>query len=123
MTYVPNGKRYDGTPFRRFGLAAVTRIASFALMLLALLSFAPSLRAIPSDQLVDASSLPDAPNPRSLASSPTPQPDSGDPEIVSRAPRLMHHLPAQLVPALRRRPTAEASHPPRQGMVSHPQPP
>jgi hypothetical protein len=65
MSYIPNG---NGT---------VVRLASFALTLMALFLFAPSLRAIPADQSVDAPYLPDAPEPQSLASTTVLQPDSG----------------------------------------------
>jgi hypothetical protein len=71
---------------------AIARLASFALVQLALLPFAPSLRAIPLEQPVDASSLPDAPEPQSGTSSPALQPgpgredtQAGDPSIVSPA--------------------------------------
>jgi hypothetical protein len=57
-------------------LPAVCRLASFMLVQLALLLFAPSLRAAPSDQPVVASSLPDAPDAQSLASSPILQLDA-----------------------------------------------
>jgi hypothetical protein len=60
---------------------------------LALLLAAPSLRAIPSEQPVDASSLPDAPEPQSRAYSPAPQSKPGreytlakDLSIVSPGP-------------------------------------
>jgi len=87
------------------GPPTVARLESFALVLTALFLFAPSLRAIPSDQSVDAPYLPDAPEPQSLVSTPVLQPDPGrqetsacdpatslpltphvDPEIVSLAP-------------------------------------
>jgi hypothetical protein len=71
---------------------AIARLTSFALVQLALLQFAPSLRAIPLERPVDASSLPDAPEPQSRTSSPAPQPgpgredtQAGDPSIVSPA--------------------------------------
>jgi hypothetical protein len=71
---------------------AIFRLASFALVQLALLQFAPSLRAIPLEQPVDAFSLPDAPEPQSGTSSPVPQPGPGrentlvgDSSIVSPA--------------------------------------
>ena len=73
-------------------LPAVSRFASFVLLQLALLLFAPSLRVAPSDQPVDASSLPDSPEPHSRTSSPALQPDpgredalAGDPSIVGAA--------------------------------------
>ena len=58
-------------------LPTVSRLARFALLQLALLLFAPSLRAASSEQRVDASSLPDAPDSQSLASGPELQRDSG----------------------------------------------
>jgi hypothetical protein len=64
--------RLREAPLRRL---AVVRLASFPLVLLALLQFAPSLRAIPIE--VEASSLPDAPEPQSGTSSPAPHPGPG----------------------------------------------
>jgi hypothetical protein len=63
---------------------AIVRLASFALVQLALLLFAPSLRAIRLEQPVDASSLPDAPEPQSGTSSPAPQPGSGREDTLGR---------------------------------------
>jgi len=74
-------------------LPAVARLASFALVQMALLLSAPPLRAIPSDQPVDASTLPDAPEPLSRTSCPSLQSDpghectmAGNCSIVSPAP-------------------------------------
>src|ERR1017187_8934578 len=56
----PEG-RIKPARFRRVTLLqrpAIARLASFALIQLALLKFAPSLRTIPLEQPVDASSLP-----------------------------------------------------------------
>jgi hypothetical protein len=76
-------------------LPAVARLASFALVQMALLLSAPPLRAIPSDQPVDASTLPDAPEPLSRTSCPAPQSDpgheytmAGNCSIVNPAPVL-----------------------------------
>lgn len=68
------------------GLPNVARLASFALVLMALFPFAPSLRAIPSDQSVDATYLPDAPEPQSLVSSSGLQPDPGHQETSACDP-------------------------------------
>jgi hypothetical protein len=62
---------------------AIARLASFALVQLALLLFAPSLRAIPLEQPVNASSLPDSPEPQSGTSSPALQPGPGREHAVA----------------------------------------
>jgi hypothetical protein len=117
MTCVPDAKRYGGPSFSRWGRSgfvsppiarqvkppgfrrdtllqrpAFARLASFALVQLALLPFAPSLRAIPLEQPVDASSLPDSPEPQSGTSNPALQPGprrehtvAGDSSIVISA--------------------------------------
>jgi hypothetical protein len=117
MICAPDARRYDGGPSRRCGRSgivlppmarqikpvrlrcdtllqrpAIVRLARFVLLQLALLLFAPSLRAIPLEQPVEASSLPDAPEPQSGTSSPAPHPGpgredtlAGDSSIVSPA--------------------------------------
>jgi hypothetical protein len=64
----------------------VARLASFALVLMALFSFAPLLRASPADQTDDASYLPDAPEPLSLGSGPVLETDSIRQETSACAP-------------------------------------
>jgi hypothetical protein len=71
---------------------AIARFATFALVQLALLQFTSSLRAMPFEQPVDASTLPDAPEPQSGRTSPAPQTGpgrehtlAGDSSIVSPA--------------------------------------
>ena len=115
MICAPDVTRYDGTPFRlrgRSGIVlppmerrinpgrfrrllqrpAITRLARSVLVQLALLQFAPLLRATPLEQPVDASSLPDSPEPQSGTSSPALQAGpghehelAGDSSIVSPA--------------------------------------
>ena len=82
-------------------LPAIARLACFALVQMALLLIAPSLRATPSDQPVDASSLPDAPEPHFRTSCPAPQSDpahkdtmAGDCSIAS--PAHVHCTTCQL---------------------------
>ena len=70
-------------------LPAVSRFASFLLLQLALLPFAPSLMAAPSDQPVDTSSLPDSPEPHSRTSSPALQPDPGREDSLARDPSIV----------------------------------
>ena len=70
-------------------LPAVSRLARFALLQLALLLFAPSLRAASSDQPVDASSLPDAPDSQSLASGPKLQRDPGGQDTLAGHPFIV----------------------------------
>jgi hypothetical protein len=93
MSDVPATTQYDGfSPEDLPQLSGVVRRPGFVLILLALLPLTPSLWAISSEQPVDASSLPDAPNPPSLAFSLAPPPVSdgpnplvGDVGIVSPA--------------------------------------
>jgi hypothetical protein len=95
-TSVSNPRRQIRPALRRdahLRLPAIARLASFALVQMALLLLAPPLCAIPSDQPVDASSLPDAPEPHSRTSCPAPQSDpchedtmAGNCSIVSPAP-------------------------------------
>jgi hypothetical protein len=58
-------------------LPAIARLASLALVQMALLLFAPSLLAVKSDQQANAFSLPDAPEPRSCTSCRARQSDPG----------------------------------------------
>ena len=95
-TSVSNPRREIRPALRRdalLQLPAIARLASFALVQMALLLLAPPLCAIPSDQPVDASSLPDAPEPHSRTSCTAPQSDpchedtmAGNCSIVSPAP-------------------------------------
>ena len=95
-TSVSNPRREIRPALRRdalLQLPAIARLASFALVQMALLLLAPPLRAIPLDQPVDASSIPDAPEPLSRTSCPAPQSDpgheytmAGNCSIVSPAP-------------------------------------
>ena len=79
-TSVSNPSRQIRPAFRRdahLRLPAIARLLSIALVQMALLLYAPSLRAFPSDQPLDVSSLPDAPEPHSRTPCTTLQLDPG----------------------------------------------
>jgi hypothetical protein len=91
MTYVPNAKRYAGTPVSGSGRAAASRIASFALSQLVSLLCVPALRAIPTNQSADASPLPDDPQSPTLI--PHPVPNSGCEDTVVGVSRIVSSAP------------------------------
>jgi hypothetical protein len=117
----PEGRRITPARLRpgtSVQLRAVSQFGSFVLLQLALLLSAPSLRAAPSDQPVDTSSLPDSPEPHSRTSSPALQPDpgredalAGDPSIVGAASVPCTTCRLNWYQRFTKRPAAETPHP------------